>query len=168
MSFADAQPTRSPGVRDVSYAPKWPTLLTGCLSPALPAKGRPVLSRVHGGTWVMGSKNEPVISLILHVPSGIGYACAQLSAVAKNSLAKNSLAGASCRAEAVLSGFEITSTAMGRSVIRRSHRRVGWRPSGRITRLEHRTLRKRILEPLVMRQDRPPAEVAFLTASPLA
>lgn len=122
-----------------------------------------MLSRVHGGTWVMGSKNEPVIPLILHVPSGIGYACAQLSAVAKNSLA-----GAPCRAEAVLSGFEITSTAMGRSVIRRSHRRVGWRPSGRITRLEHRTLRKRILEPLVMRQDRPPAEVAFLTASPLA
>ncbi|WP_236788435.1 alpha/beta hydrolase [Amycolatopsis sp. GM8] len=72
---------RDPDVRrdrDVAYAPGGKRFLMDIYRPKEPVRGRPVLLQIHGGAWMVDSKDHQGIPLMLHMARR-GWVCVAIN-----------------------------------------------------------------------------------------
>lgn len=60
--------------RDIAYAPGGKRFLLDVYSPREPVTGAPILLQVHGGAWMVGSKDQQGLPLMLHMAKR-GWIC---------------------------------------------------------------------------------------------
>lgn len=64
--------------RDIAYAPGGRRFTLDIYRPRTPQRDRPVLLQIHGGAWVIGSKNDQGIPLMLHMARR-GWVCVSVN-----------------------------------------------------------------------------------------
>lgn len=64
--------------RNVAYAPGGKRYLLDVFTPRAPMRGCPVLLHVHGGAWMIGTKDEQGIPLMLHMAQR-GWVCVSIN-----------------------------------------------------------------------------------------